>query len=306
MTDRNVEPSLFPLIIDLELSNRCNLDCIMCTRLPQKLHMGDMAEALWSKVLDEALEVPERIFRLHGIGEPLLSPSFRTVVERIKGHHHHHSIDLITNGHFLDRNMARFLLRQGVDQITVSVAAASEQGYERVRGSKKFSRVVQNTLRLHDERERMQAPSKIIVQIVDVEPVHDEIDAFVEFWSRFDVQVEVWHDLNRGRRAFNPRVESVLSPCEHLYSYTAVCWDGRVCICCIDGARHYIVGNANTETLREVFNGRRLNAIRRLHEEGQSERMPICADCSFRDGKHVAALHPPASSQTDPSRAETA
>ena len=65
--------------------------------------MGDMAPALLDKVLDEALAVPGRSFRLHGIGEPLLSPLFPHAVERIKTDPRDHHIELVTNAHLLNR-----------------------------------------------------------------------------------------------------------------------------------------------------------------------------------------------------------
>lgn len=278
----------FPLIFDLELSNRCNLDCVMCPRLPQKLHMGDMERALLDKVLDEALAVPGRRFRLHGIGEPLLSPHFEHAIERIKGAPGDPFVELITNGHLLSRERVRFVLRNEVDQVTVSVAAATAAGYEAVRRSPKFDLVVRNTLRLIDERTRLGAPTKITVQLVRVPPVDREVDAFVEFWRRFDVEIEIWHDLNWGLRATHTPATLEHPPCQHLYDYTVVCWDGRVGICCIDPGRMYILGNAKKDSVRDLYNGPVMQRLRALHQRGALNEMPICIDCSFRDGSHVA------------------
>ena len=44
---------LFPKTIELELSNRCNLDCVMCPRLHKTLNLGKMSEDLITRVLDE-------------------------------------------------------------------------------------------------------------------------------------------------------------------------------------------------------------------------------------------------------------
>lgn len=278
----------FPSVIELELSNRCNLDCVMCPRLPQKLHLGDMERGLLDEVLDETLAVPERFFRLHGIGEPLLSPHLHHVVERIKGHPGEHGIELITNGHLLNRETARFLLRQQVDEIMVSVAAATPQGYEAVRKSTKLDLVVKNVIRLVDERDRMHAPTEIAVQLVRVPPVDGEVDAFVDFWSRFDVRVSIWHDLNWGRRAAAKPATLDLEPCRHLYEYTVVCWDGRVGICCVDAGRWHVIGDVNQASLREVYNGKVMTALRDLHQRRATTLMPLCVDCSFRDASHVA------------------
>ncbi len=278
----------FPSILDVELSNRCNLDCVMCPRLPQKMHAGDMAPALLDRVLDEALAVPERTFRLHGIGEPLLSPLFAHAVERIKSDAGGHRIELVTNAHLLDRERARFILRQGVDNVTLSVAAFTAETYRAVRQSTRFDRVQRNAIRFIGERDRMHAPTHIEVQLVRVPPADREVDAFIDFWARWDVTVEIWHDLNRGRRATGQPPLAAMTPCHHLYDYTVVCWDGRVGICCIDAARLYVVGNANQHTLAHIYNDARITAIRALHATGDTSRMPICVDCSFRNQEHIA------------------
>jgi uncharacterized Fe-S cluster-containing radical SAM superfamily protein len=278
----------FPRVIELELSNRCNLDCVMCPRTPQKLHMGDMSRALLDKVLDEALVLPKRSFRLHGIGEPLLSPHLRHAVERIKGHPGDHRIELFTNGHLLNRETARFLLGQGVNELVVSVAAATPQGYEAVRKSTKFDLVLKNTVRLIDERERMHAPTEIAVQLVRVPAVEHEVAQFVDFWARFDVTVLLWHDLNWGLRATGKPVRLDPDPCKHLVDYTMVCWDGRVGICCVDAGRLHVIGDVNLQSIREVYNGEVMQRIRAVHASRDCTLMPICVDCSFRDASHVA------------------
>jgi MoaA/NifB/PqqE/SkfB family radical SAM enzyme len=280
--------SHFPRVVELELSNRCNLDCVMCPRTPQKLHLGDMSRALLDKVLDETLAVAKRSFRLHGIGEPLLSPQLRYAVERIKGHPGDHRVELFTNAHLLNRETARFLLGQGVDELVVSVAAATPAGYEAVRKSTKFDLVLKNTVRLIDERERMHAPTEIAVQLVRLPAVEHELEPFVEFWSRFDVTVLVWHDLNWGRRAAGKPATLDQPPCKHLVDYTMVCWDGRVGICCVDAGRLHVVGDLTRQTVREAFNSEVMERIRAVHERREYGLMPICADCSFRDASHIA------------------
>ena len=76
-------------------------------------------------------------------------------------------------------------------------------------------------------------------------------------------------------------------PCHHLWDYTVVCWDGRIGICCIDGCRFYIVGDANTQTMAEVYNGPKIETIREVHRQHRTDKLPICVDCSFRDQSHI-------------------
>ncbi|MBI5511757.1 MAG: radical SAM protein [Deltaproteobacteria bacterium] len=280
--------SCFPTVIDLELSNRCNLACVMCPRLPQNAHSGAMRVELLDRLLDEAFRFPSRIFRLHGSGEPLLAPTFEHAVNRITTAPGEHAVHLVTNGHLLDRSMARFLLSHAVPQVTVSLGAATRETYEKVRSSTHFDEVVKNVIHFIDERDRRGSPTVIGVQLVRVPPADAEAEAFVAFWSRFDVVVEIWHDVNWGRRALDAPVTLDLPACERLWDSTVVCWDGRVALCCIDCYRLHVVGNVQNATLHQVYNGPSLEDIRDRHRRHATERLPLCVDCSFRDGNHIA------------------
>jgi hypothetical protein len=280
--------SCFPEIIDLELSNRCNLSCAMCPRLPQNARSGAMSVELLDRLLDEALALPGRTFRLHGSGEPLLAPTFKHAIERITAAPGEHGVSLVTNGHLLDREMIRFLLSHQVRQITVSIGAATAASYQKVRSSPNFDKVVKNAIHLIDERDRRGSPTVIDVQLVRVPPADVETEAFVQFWSRFNVVIEIWHDVNWGRRALGVPATLDLPPCERLWDSTVVCWDGRVALCCIDCYRLHVVGNVASASLREVYNGLILSAIREMHRQRQATCLPLCVDCSFRDGKHIA------------------
>ncbi len=280
--------ALFPDVIDLELTSRCNLDCVMCVRVAQKNRLGDMSTALLDRVLSESLAVAGRTFRLHGIGEPLLAPTFRDAVKRISRDSRGHHIALITNGHRLDRETSRFLLGQGIQQITVSLGAATAATYQQVRNSPAFERVVKNVIGLIDARDRMGAPTHIEVQLVRVPPADREVEAFVAFWSRFDVGIQVWHNFNDGRAALGEAPSLDFPPCPHLWSYTGICWDGRVTICCVDAFRMHIVGNANLQSLAEIYNGPLQESLRKLHVEHRTDLMPLCIHCTFRDDRHVA------------------
>jgi MoaA/NifB/PqqE/SkfB family radical SAM enzyme len=51
--------------------------------------------------------------------------------------------------------------------------------------------------------------------------------------------------------------------CTSLYRYMAVLWDGRVDICCKDVAGHLIVGDANTQRLKDIWHCRQYEVLRK-------------------------------------------
>lgn len=273
-----------PVHIEIELTNRCNLACVMCCQRPTGDQRGDMEPHLLSRILEETLPFPRRIFTFHGVGEPLLSGQLRPAVTSVKESPNRHTTLIVTNGVLLDARMRRLLLTTGVDAIRVSVGAMTPEAYEQVRGSRQLSRVVANTLRLVEDRDLVGARTQIGVQLVLVPPADLEVDSFIEFWSEVDVEIEIWRDFRSGRPPGAPRPPGV---CRHLQDSTIIGWDGRVSLCCIDAERKYVLGNVADQSLEQIYNGPAMQQIRDAQARGDYGSIPLCAACAYRDESHI-------------------
>jgi MoaA/NifB/PqqE/SkfB family radical SAM enzyme len=64
----------FPFLVDIELTNHCNLACIMCPRHAMKRDKGFMSDEIFRKIIDECAKykTPIRFIRF---GEPFLHPN---------------------------------------------------------------------------------------------------------------------------------------------------------------------------------------------------------------------------------------
>ena len=56
-------------------------------------------------------------------------------------------------------------------------------------------------------------------------------------------------------------------------------WDGRVVPCCRDYDNHEILGDITKETLMDIWNGKRFQALRRDHLEGEYDNSVLCSKC---------------------------
>ena len=108
----------YPLVVDLNVTNRCNLACGFCynqdnaVKKSQELSFDDL-----SRLVDEAARFDAGFF-LSG-GEPLLRDDLPALVERMtaKGL----AVGLVTNGARLDRAAAERLIAAGCDAAVVSL-----------------------------------------------------------------------------------------------------------------------------------------------------------------------------------------
>jgi molybdenum cofactor biosynthesis enzyme MoaA len=79
---------------------------------------------------------------LHGIGEPLLNRDLTEMIRHLKNKNV--TVLFNTNGVLLDEQQQEKLIDSQVDEIRISLDAASSNGYKAVRDSDKFDLIVNN------------------------------------------------------------------------------------------------------------------------------------------------------------------
>lgn len=130
-----------PRELYIETTNRCNLKCRTC---PQYWGMDEDAADLTVAQVDRILDCFPGVERvvLHGIGEPLLNGALPEIIAAVKRRDAYALFN--TNGLLLRGSVAAAIASSGLDELRVSVDAASPEIYELVRGADGFGRIVQN------------------------------------------------------------------------------------------------------------------------------------------------------------------
>ena len=126
-------PINLPVVLMLELTNRCNLKCPLCpTGTGQlKFKKTDMAFQQFKKIIDELRSYIKRIY-FEGFGEPLLCGD----VFQIIGYSKKLKIktEMATNGTILNtENVAKKLVLSGLDTIRISLDGATEMTLRKYR-----------------------------------------------------------------------------------------------------------------------------------------------------------------------------
>jgi len=136
--DQNIA---LPTHLYLETTNRCNLRCRGCIlyggkREPER----DMTLQDFLLITDQ-LEVLERT-TLHGVGEPLLNAHLPAMIRHLKRRNVYTLFN--SNGILLDHERQQELIDSGLDELRISLDAASAAGYKKIRNSNEFGRIVGN------------------------------------------------------------------------------------------------------------------------------------------------------------------
>lgn len=130
-----------PKTLYIETTNRCNLRCKGCILFRGNWEPDrDISLAELITITDQLADL-EQVY-LHGIGEPLLNKELTEIIRHLKQRKAY--VLFNSNGILLNGQRQQDLIDAGLDELRISLDAASPEGYEKIRGSNKFAQIVEN------------------------------------------------------------------------------------------------------------------------------------------------------------------
>jgi MoaA/NifB/PqqE/SkfB family radical SAM enzyme len=130
-----------PVCLYLETTNRCNLLCTTCPRTFEDLEPpADMSWELFTSIVDQFPRIARVV--LHGVGEPMMVRSLPRMIRYLKDRGIY--VLFNTNGTLLTQRAGRELINSGLDELRVSLDAASPESFALVRGRDLFARILRN------------------------------------------------------------------------------------------------------------------------------------------------------------------
>jgi radical SAM protein with 4Fe4S-binding SPASM domain len=288
-------------IVNLELTNSCNLKCVFCDHpeWKKKFSVHDMDDELLGKIMDDCQSIytasGAKIHELGlvGLGEPTLNRSLERHLRMIGEYAETFDrISINSNLVSLREKHARLLLSSKVNAYTFSVNASNRETYREMMQVDVFDRVIENLrgfLRLlKDNRE----PVRVDVQLFnsdenDLEvlkallPEATSVD--VNFFVRnvYTKPILMESDLLRLHKPSEP----CRYPCWDIYSRIYVDVEGFLYPCTVGNDvyredSHLCLGNVRSDTIADLFNGEKNQAARRRAEEGDLP-FPECEPCNI-------------------------
>ena len=205
--DTSPRPAVVPTLprsLYLEVTNRCDSACQTCLRTFRTLEPPADLDLGRVRALVAGLPALDRVV-LHGIGEPLLNRDLFDIVAFLKAR----GARVLFNSDAIGLTEPRAvrLIESGLDELRVSMDAATRATYRRVRGVDRFDRVVENVHRLVAlERERGGAPPRVSLWFTASRANLEELPDFVGLAARVGapevhVQRLVWNGLGLATRA---------------------------------------------------------------------------------------------------------
>lgn len=129
--------------IYVEVTNICNLACVMCIRKVWEESAGYMEESIFRRILEGivALSPPPTVF-FGGFGEPLAHPHLVEMVADAK--QAGATVELITNATLLTPERSKQLIQAGLDTLWVSLDGIRPESYADIRLGAELPKVLEN------------------------------------------------------------------------------------------------------------------------------------------------------------------
>ena len=276
----------FPLCVNIETTNVCNLDCIMCPRTVYLARgtfprQGMMSFDLYQKIIDEGERYRLPSVKLQYLGEPLLHPD---VAKQIRYAKDAGILDVIfnTNATLLTEEKSYEILEAGIDAIFFSVDSADPRTFNEIRIGADYEKVVANIHNFLEIKEKMgydNVQTRISMTVIKQDLA--ELGRFKDLWiDKVDaIGFGLYYDVIEDGIKDLPHNDDFA--CAQLFQRVFIMWDGEVTPCCMDDNRYHVMGNVNNQNLYDIWHGKIANDLRTQHLCGRYGDISICSKCSF-------------------------
>lgn len=272
----------YPLLLDLEMSSVCNLHCPMCYTITDEflstVKRQYMKLDLVKKLVDE---VAGKVYslRLSLRGESTLNKAFVDAVAYAKANGVR-EVSTLTHGGRLTGDFLKRVVDAGIDWITISIDGTGET-YNNIRKPLTWDGTLAR-LREIKELKASLGREKPVIKVQGIWPAVRENPT--EYYESLLPVTDLI--------AYNPLIDYLQNDtdieyedkfaCPQLYQRLVVGSNGQVMMCSNDEEEQHLVGDANTQTIHEIWHGENMTHVRNLHsrEDGFKE-LNVCRKCYY-------------------------
>jgi MoaA/NifB/PqqE/SkfB family radical SAM enzyme len=285
----------FPKFFQIETTRLCNARCTFCGIDKWDKSTPMMDDKLFQKIVDEMSNFSDWIefVAVQRAGEPLID---QKIVQRVKAFKDIgiKRVSISTNASLLSDAKIRGLLGAGLNEIMLSIDSIDKDKYEEYRVNLKYDKVIANIRNAFKVRNEVNPNVIIRVRGVSFYNMHiADQRAEVQRWEDFWDEIKGPHDriYMKAAHSWGNQVDVeggepfylTYHPCVLPWSTLHVTAMGIVPLCPHDFDGKANLGDINTQSIQEVWQGMAWNKIRQLHETGKRNEVSFCQGCTVFD-----------------------
>jgi hypothetical protein len=273
-----------PERVYLELTGRCDLQCLHCAGAMHERHRGDMDYTFFLRTAAMLRGLGVHQLGLGYLGEPFLCRWLPEAIHRAKRELGFPVVFLATNGRMATPERVRDCIEAGLDLLEFSYNFAGPDQFHYVTGAREqdYWKVDVNLIAARIVRDEVESRTgHRCVLVASSVRLDDEQPARMQrTLKRIQASVDAhhWRPL-RGPMGAAGQPADARRPCASLFEQAHVTFDGRLSACAFDHDARFEMGDLKHETFLEAWNGERFGALRAAHLAGERRGTP-CEGCS--------------------------
>lgn len=298
-----------PEYLMIEPTNRCNLNCITCTRASLD-KIGDISYENLEKILDAFPDV--KTIKFHGLGEPLLTPDVIKMLELIKGK----GIDTVIVSNLQWNNIDIEHLLSLIKHMYISYHALDEKMYNFISGNMGSWKLLHKNIEIIKEKkpdhvdvmlnyvctkENAQYVEKMVQRAFDLGVLNVRFQ-IVQNWAdeknqEFHNKLEQLQITNLEEvsgyfvkaatlaKQIGVNIEIVgndhfdYKQCIWPFRRAYITFTGEVIPCCMRPAPKYSMGNILHTDFKEIWNSEKYHSLRK--QLSMNDSCEMCEKCPY-------------------------
>ena len=229
---------------------------------------GEMSDELFRKIIKDGKNIRKSFFVPFLNGEPFVFPRIWEWLDYMEAEEVR--VHIYTNAELMD--VGRLLKYRNISCICCGINAASKETYDKVVRGPNYEIVVENMKELIKKAKIRQ----IFASMVVVDENQHEVELFEKIWGKNTIfgEFKNWG----GARHCSIEKTGERVPRWALLNTMSILWDGRVVPCCLDYDGEIILGDANKQTLTEIWH--QSQWMRKRHKRLDFDIVP-CKECNL-------------------------
>ncbi len=288
------EALFFPKYFQIETTRLCNARCPYCAYDQWDKSTPFMPDELFNKIVSELSNYADWInwVCLSRAGEPLLDKKITTRVHQLKKAGIKKVI-LVTNGSLLNSKKIENLLEAGIDEIMFSVDSIEKTDYEKIKKGLNFDIVLNNIKTFFKLRNQKQPNVNIRIRSVanfDLKKPEgkERLKKWEEFWNNYKkpndrIYMKKPHNWGNQKEVKWSAKKEVYHPCILPWSTFHITTMGKATFCPVDYDATMNLADINNTSIKESWNGAKMEEIRNLHRNGNRNKVEFCRGCKVFD-----------------------
>ena len=296
---QDVIPLDTPFVVYMDPASACNFRCKYCpTGERDEIKkttrwMGRMDLDLYKKAVDDLAEfnVPIKTLKLYKDGEPLLNKNFAEMVAYAKASGSVNTIEITTNGSLWTPERTDQIIAAGLDRVVISLYGMSDDDFlQFTRVKVNFEEYLNNIRYLYAHRGNCEIHIKTTIGLSDRDTLDEFYQVFTPhcdsmsvehispFWPGYDFDKKYNIKVSTKAGTYGNEIDNKLV-CPYLFYALVVNANGSVDLCSCDWTHNYQIGDVREQSLKEIWNSKKLYDEQILQLEGRRMEHPLCREC---------------------------